>query len=452
MPFTHNRYFKQHPKLVAHGEGAYLTLTDGRRVFDCLSGLWCTPLGHGHPEIVAAVQQQVATLDYSPGFQLSHPGAFELAAKIARWAPPGLNRVFFTNSGSESVDTALKIAIAYHRLRGDVNRTRVIGRERGYHGVGIGGISVGGIQNNRTMFTPLLLPNVDHLPHTYNHQEMRFSKGQPNWGAHLADALNDLIARHGAETIAAVIVEPMQGSAGVIVPPRGYLERLREICTRNGILLIFDEVITGFGRVGTPFGAQRLGVTPDLITFAKAVTNGVVPFGGVIARQDIHDAFMTGPAHAIELFHGYTYSGHPLACAAGNATLEVMEKSGVLARSVVPAGDSLAGRSVAPAGDSLAGRSVAKLERVLETSIHSLRDEPHVTDIRNFGLAAAVELTSREGKAGLRALEAFERGLDAGILLRFTGDTLAVAPPFISSEEEIHHMVETVRQVLHVIE
>ena len=427
MPFTHNRYFKQRPKLVARGEGAYLTLTDGRRVFDCLSGLWCTPMGHSHPEIVAAVQEQVATLDYSPGFQLSHPGAFELASKIARWAPPGLNRVFFTNSGSESVDTALKIAIAYHRLRGDVTRVKVIGRERGYHGVGIGGTSVGGIQNNRTMFTPLLLPNVDHLPHTYNPQETRFSKGQPAWGAHLADSLNDLIAKHGAETIAAVIVEPMQGSAGVIAPPQGYLERLREICTRNGILLIFDEVITGFGRVGAHFGAQRLGVTPDMIAFAKAVTNGVVPFGGVIVRQDIHDAFMTGPAHAIELFHGYTYSGHPLACAAGNATLDAMEKSGAIARS-------------------------AELAKVLEDRMHSLRGEPNVTDIRNFGLAAAVELTPREGKAGQRALEAFEKGLDAGVLLRFTGDTLAVAPPFIATSEEIHHMVETVRKVLHAVE
>jgi beta-alanine--pyruvate transaminase len=427
MPFTHNRYFKQRPKLAASGAGAYLTLTDGRRVFDCLSGLWCTPLGHSHPEIVAAIQRQVATLDYAPGFQLSHPGAFELASRITRWAPPGLNRVFFTNSGSESVDTALKIAVAYHGLRGDVKRTKLIGRERGYHGVGIGGISVGGIQNNRTMFAPLLLPNVDHLPHTYNPAEMRFSKGQPAWGAHLADELNTLIERHGPDTIAAVIVEPMQGSAGVIAPPRGYLERLREICTRNGILLIFDEVITGFGRVGANFGAQRLGVTPDLITFAKAVTNGIVPFGGVIVRQDIHDAFMTGPAHAIEIFHGYTYSGHPIACAAGNATLRVMEETGAVARS-------------------------AELERVLEESIHSLRGEPHVTDIRNFGLAAAVELTPREGKPGARALEAFEKGLDAGILLRFTGDTLAVAPPFIATPEEIRGMVQTLRRVLHDIE
>ena len=419
MPFTHNRYFKQRPKLVASGAGAYLTLTDGRKVFDCLSGLWCTPLGHSHPEIVAAIQRQVATLDYSPGFQVSHPGAFELAARIARWAPPGLNRVFFANSGSESVDTALKIAIAYHRLRGEVNRTTIIGRERGYHGVGIGGTSVGGIQNNRTMFAPILLTNVAHLPHTYNPAEMRFSKGQPAWGAHLADELGKLIAQRGADTIAAVIVEPMQGSAGVIVPPRGYLERLREICTRNGILLIFDEVITGFGRVGANFGAQRLGVTPDMITFAKAVTNGVIPFGGVIVRQDIHDAFMTGPAQAIELFHGYTYSGHPIACAAGNAALTAMEEMGAVARS-------------------------AALEPVLEQAIHSLQGEPHVADIRNFGLAAAVELTPRDG----RSLEAFERGLDAGVLLRFTGDTLAVAPPFIATPDEIRDMVETLRRVL----
>ncbi|HVW70635.1 MAG TPA: aspartate aminotransferase family protein [Steroidobacteraceae bacterium] len=427
MPFTHNRYFKQRPKLVASGEGAYLTLTDGRRVFDCLSGLWCTPLGHSHPKIVAAVQKQVAKLDYSPGFQVSHPGAFELAARIARWAPPGLNRVFFANSGSESVDTALKIAVAYHRIRGAEKRTRIIGREKGYHGVGIGGTSVGGIPNNRAMFTGLMVPNVDHLPHTYNPAEMRFTKGQPAWGAHLADELETLVERHGADTIAAVIVEPMQGSAGVIVPPRGYLERLRKICTQHGILLIFDEVITGFGRVGANFGAQRLGVTPDLITFAKAVTNGVVPFGGVIARQEIHDAFMTGPPHAIELFHGYTYSGHPLACAAGNATLEAMEEMGAVARS-------------------------AELETVLEEAIHSLRGEPKVADIRNFGLAAAVELTPREGKPGLRALEAFERGLDAGLLLRFTGDTLAVAPPFIATPEEIRDMAQTLRGVLHGIE
>jgi beta-alanine--pyruvate transaminase len=423
MPFTANRYFKRKPKLVASAEGAYLTLTDGRRVFDCLSGLWCTPLGHSHPAVVEAVQQQVAELDYSPAFQVGHPKAFELASEIARRAPAGLNRVFFANSGSEAVDSALKIAIAYHQARGEAGRVRIIGRERAYHGVGIGGISVGGITPNRRTFTALSAPYVDHLPHTYDPQHMRFTRGQPQWGAHLADELERIVSLHDASTIAAVIVEPMQGSAGVIVPPVGYLERLREICTRYGILLIFDEVITGFGRTGANFAAQRLNVVPDMITFAKAVTNGVVPLGGVIVRQDVHDALMRGPDHVIELFHGYTYSGHPLACAAGLASLDVMATQNLVARA-------------------------AELERVLEDSIHSLRDEPHVADIRNFGLAAAVELTPVSGKPGIRALEAFEKGLDAGVLLRFTGDTLAVAPPFISTDDQVREMVEIIRAVL----
>jgi beta-alanine--pyruvate transaminase len=426
MPFTHNRYFKQRPKLVASASGAYLTLTDGRRVFDCLSGLWCTPMGHCEPSIVAALEIQLAKLDFAPGFQVSHAGAFELATRIAGWAPMPLNRVFFANSGSEAVDTALKIAIGYHRMRGQATRTRIVGRERAYHGVGIGGTSVGGISANRKMFMPLIMPHVDHLPHTHNLIEMRFSKGQPTWGAHLADELERLVELHDASTIAAVIVEPMQGSAGVIVPPVGYLQRLREICTRHGIILIFDEVITGFGRLGAKFGADRLGVTPDMIAFAKAVTNGVVPFGGVITKQEIHDSFMTGPDRAIELFHGYTYSGHPLACAAGNATLALMETSGAI--------------------DDVAG-----LERVLEEEIHSLCEEPHVIDIRNFGLAAAVELAPREGQVGQRALEVFERGLDVGILLRFTGDTLALAPPFISSEEEIREMIKKLRDLLRAV-
>jgi beta-alanine--pyruvate transaminase len=423
MPFTANRYFKRKPKLVASAEGAYLTLTDGRRVFDCLSGLWCTPLGHSHPAVVEAVQQQVAELDYSPAFQVGHPKAFELASEIARRAPAGLNRVFFANSGSEAVDSALKIAIAYHQARGEAGRVRIIGRERAYHGVGIGGISVGGITPNRRTFTALSAPYVDHLPHTYDPQHMRFTRGQPQWGAHLADELERIVSLHDASTIAAVIVEPMQGSAGVIVPPVGYLERLREICTRYGILLIFDEVITGFGRTGANFAAQRLNVVPDMITFAKAVTNGVVPLGGVIVRQDVHDALMRGPDHVIELFHGYTYSGHPLACAAGLASLDVMATQNLVAHA-------------------------AELERVLEDSIHSLRDEPHVADIRNFGLAAAVELTPVSGKPGIRALEAFEKGLDAGVLLRFTGDTLAVAPPFISTDDQVREMVEIIRAVL----
>jgi beta-alanine--pyruvate transaminase len=423
MPFTANRYFKSHPTMVTGGQGAYFTLPDGRRLYDCLSGLWCTPLGHGRPEIVAAVRAQVGELDFAPTFQVGHPKVFELAARIARWAPAGLNRVFFTNSGSEAVDSALKIALAYHHARGEAGRVRIIGRERAYHGVGIGGISAGGIAANRRVFGALSAPFVDHLPHTYDPAHMRFSRGQPTWGAHLADTLERLVALHDASTIAAVIVEPMQGSTGVIVPPVGYLERLREICTRYGILLIFDEVITGFGRLGAPFAAQRVGVTPDIVVFAKAVTNGVVPLGGMIARQDIYEALMRGPEQTIELFHGYTYSGHPLACAAGLATLDVLEK------------------------EDLIGRA-AQLAQVLEDAVHSLREEPHVGDIRNFGLAAAVELRPREGQPGARGREAFARGVEAGLLLRFTADTIAVAPPFISTEEEIREMVETLRGVL----
>jgi beta-alanine--pyruvate transaminase len=426
MPFTHNRHFKAHPRLIESASGAYYTLTDGRRVFDCLSGLWCTPLGHAHPKIVRAVQQQVQRLDFSPGFQMGHPGAFELAAKIVKLAGRPNDRVFFVNSGSEAVDTALKIAVAYHRARGEASRTRIIGRERGYHGVGLGGISVGGIPANRKMFAPLMVPGVDHLPHTYNAAEMRFSRGQPQWGAHLAEELERLVALHDASTIAAVIVEPMQGSAGVIVPPRGYLERLREICTRHGILLIFDEVITGFGRLGVPFASQYFGVSADLTTFAKAVTNGVVPLGGVLARSEIHDTFMTGPEHLIEFFHGYTYSGHPLAVGAGLAAVDALLDEKLIERS-------------------------AQLAKTLEDGVHSLRDEPHVADIRNFGLAAAVELEPPSGQAGLRGMRALERGLDEGLLLRVTGDTISLAPPFISSADEVNTMIESLRRTLRAL-
>lgn len=423
MPFTANRYFKSHPTLVSAAQGAYYVLPDGRRVYDCLSGLWCTPLGHGRPEVVAAVRAQVGELDFAPTFQVGHPKVFELAARIARWAPEGLDRVFFTNSGSEAVDSALKIALAYHHARGEAGRVRIIGRERAYHGVGIGGISAGGIGPNRRVFGALSAPFVDHLPHTYEPDQMRFSRGQPAWGAHLADTLERLVALHDASTIAAVIVEPMQGSTGVIVPPVGYLERLREICTRHGILLIFDEVITGFGRLGAHFAAQRFSVMPDIIVFAKAVTNGVIPMGGTIVRRSIYDALMRGPEQTIELFHGYTYSGHPVACAAGLATLDVLEK------------------------EDMVGRA-AQLSAVLEDAVHSLRGEPHVTDVRNIGLAAAVELSAREGMPGARAREVFQRGVEAGLLLRFTADTIAVAPPFISSEQEVRTMVETLRGVL----
>jgi beta-alanine--pyruvate transaminase len=423
MPFTHNRYFKQHPRMVASAAGAYYTLADGRRLFDCLSGMWCCPLGHAHAGIAEAVSRQVRELDYSPAFQMGHPKIFSLAERIVRMAPAGMGQVFFGTSGSDAVDTALKMAVAYHRLRGQAGRTRCIGRERAYHGVGLGGISVGGIPGNRKMFAPLMMPGVDHLPHTHDPAQMAFSRGQPGWGAHLADELERLVALHDASTIAAVIVEPMQGSAGVIVPPQGYLERLRAICDRHGILLIFDEVITGFGRLGQPFGAQRFGVTPDLMCFAKIVTNGVIPMSGVIARKEIYEAFMTGPEHAVELFHGYTYSGHPVAAAAAHATLDAIEGEDLFARA-------------------------RELEPVLEQALHALKGEPGVTDIRNIGLAGAVDLEPLTGQPGLRGLKAFERGLDEGILLRFTGDTLAVAPPFISTAAELWDMAEKMRAAI----
>jgi len=415
MPFTHNRYFRAHPKLLASAAGAYYTLEDGRRVFDCLSGLWCTPLGHSHPAVVAAVQQQVATLDYAPGFQLGSRPAFELAARIAKFASRPDDKVFFANSGSEAVDTALKIAVAYHRARGEGQRHRIIGRERAYHGVGLGGMSVGGIAGNRKTFSTLMIGGVDHLPHTYNPEHMRFSRGQPEWGTHLANELERIVQLHDASNIAAVIVEPMQGSTGVIVPPVGYLKALREICTRHGILLIFDEVITGFGRLGTPFAADFFGVQPDLTTFAKAATNGVVPLGGVLVRADIYDAFMSGPEHSIELFHGYTYSGHPLAMAAGKAALETLVKDRLV-------------------------ESAAQLTPVLENVMHGLRDQELVTDVRNLGLAAALELKPVDGKPGLRAIRVFEAALDQGLLVRASGDTIAVAPPFIATETELKDM------------
>jgi beta-alanine--pyruvate transaminase len=409
--------------MVASAAGAYYTLADGRRLFDCLSGMWCCPLGHAHAGIAEAVSRQVRELDYSPAFQMGHPKIFSLAERIVRMAPAGMGQVFFGTSGSDAVDTALKMAVAYHRLRGQAGRTRCIGRERAYHGVGLGGISVGGIPGNRKMFAPLMMPGVDHLPHTHDPAQMAFSRGQPGWGAHLADELERLVALHDASTIAAVIVEPMQGSTGVIVPPRGYLERLRAICDRHGILLIFDEVITGFGRLGQPFGAQRFGVTPDLICFAKIITNGVIPMSGVIARKEIYEAFMTGPEHAVELFHGYTYSGHPVAAAAAHATLDAIEGEDLFARA-------------------------RELEPVLEQALHALKGEPGVTDIRNIGLAGAVDLEPLPGQPGLRGLKAFERGLDEGILLRFTGDTLAVAPPFISTAAELSDMAEKMRAAI----
>ncbi len=428
LPFTSNRYFKRHPKMLASAKGAYYRTEDGRELFDCISGMWCCPIGHGHPKIAEAIRRQAETLDYSPAFQLGNAATFRLAERIADLAPAGLDRVFFGNSGSEAVDTALKIALAYHRVRGEAGRFRLIGRERAYHGVGFGGISVGGMVANRRAYAGAMLPGVDHLPHTWNPAQMAFSRGQPTWGAHLAEDLERLVALHDASTIAAVIVEPVQGSTGVLVPPLGYLERLREICTRHGILLIFDEVITGFGRLGASFGAQRLGVVPDLITFAKGVTNGTIPLGGVIVRGDIYEAFMSAeaPEYATELFHGYTYSGHPIAAAAGLAALDLYEQEGLFQRA-------------------------RELEPVLEAAVHELRGEPGVADVRNFGLTAGVDLEPFPGQPGLRAFRVFEHGFQNDQLFRVTGDTIAFGPPFISTAAELGRMAETLRAAIRAV-
>ena len=427
LPFTPNKYFKQHPKMVVAAKGAYYTTESGKQLFDSLSGLWCSPIGHAHPKITEAFTKQAQTLDFAPGFQVGNPTTFKLAERIANMAPAGLDRVFFCNSGSESVDTALKVALAYHGARGDSKRTRFIGRERGYHGVGFGGISVGGMVANRKAFSAAMLPSIDHLPHTWDTTQMGFSKGQPTWGAHLADNLERLVALHDASTIAAVIVEPMQGSTGVIVPPIGYLQKLREICTKHGILLIFDEVITGFGRLGENFGAQKLDVTPDIITFAKAVTNGVIPLGGIIAKREIYEAFMSinQPEHMAELFHGYTYTGHPIATAVGLACLDIYQDEGLFKRA-------------------------ADLAPVLENAVHSLKNEEAITDIRNFGLAAAVDLVPFS-KPGLRAFKVFEHGFANQHLFRITADTISLAPPFISSPKEVEDMIEGLRSAIRTV-
>jgi len=425
MGFSQNRYIKKNPRprVFVEARGAYYTNIDGQRVFDGFSGLWCCVAGHCHPRIVAAVQRQASTLDYAPAFGFAAPQTFQLAERVAALAPGDLDHVLFTNSGSEAVDTALKVALAYHRLRGEGHRSRFIGRERAYHGMGFGGISVGGMVANRKMYPSAQLVGVDHLPHTLNLAEMAFSRGQPTWGAHLANELERIVALHDASTIAAVIVEPMQGSTGVIVPPAGYLERLREICDKHGLLLIFDEVITGFGRLGEPFAANRFGIVPDMIVFAKGVTNGFIPMGGVIVRKGIYDAFMTGPDYAVEFAHGYTYSGHPMAAACGLATLQVYEEEGLFQRA-------------------------RELEPVLEEAMHSLRDEPNVIDVRNIGMAAAVELAPLPDQPGLRGLRAFEHALANGVYVRWSGEILPVAPPFIATPEELGRMVEALRQAI----
>ncbi|MFC7332991.1 aspartate aminotransferase family protein [Rhodocista pekingensis] len=425
MPFTANRQFKAAPRLLVSADGMYYRSHDGRQVLDGTAGLWCVNAGHNRAPVVEAIRRAAGELDFAPSFQMGHPGAFRAASALAALAPVGLDHVFFTGSGSESVDTALKIALAYHRVRGEGQRTRLIGRERGYHGVGFGGISVGGIATNRRTFGPLLA-GVDHLPHTYDRTRQGFSRGQPEWGADLADALERIVALHDPSTIAAVIVEPMAGSTGVLVPPRGYLERLRATCDRHGILLIFDEVITGFGRLGAPFAADRFGVVPDLMTVAKGLTNGAVPMGAVLVSGAVHDAFMQGPPGQIELFHGYTYSAHPLACAAAEATLALYREEGLFQRA-------------------------ADLEPVLEEAVHALRGRRHVIDVRNLGLVAGIELEPRPNAPGARAYEAFVRCYEAGVLIRVTGDIIALSPPLIVSEAEIGRIVDTLRDVLELV-
>ena len=426
VPFTPNRAFKKAPRLITRAKDMHYYTVDGKAVLDGSAGMWCCNAGHNRAPIVEAIQQQAAELDYPPAFQFSHPKAFELASRIAALAPATLDHVFFCNSGSEAVDTALKIALAYHNIRGEGARVRLIGRERGYHGVGFGGISVGGIVNNRKFFGALLA-GVDHLPATYSREHQAFSKGEPDWGAHLADELERIVTLHDASTIAAVIVEPMSGSTGVLPAPKGYLPRLRAICDKHGILLIFDEVITGFGRLGHAFAAERYGVNPDMITFAKGITSGSVPMGGVIVRKGIYDAFMRGPMHVAELFHGYTYSAHPLACAAGLATLELYREESLFERA-------------------------HKLEPVWAEAAMSLKGLPNVLDIRCVGLTAGIDLASRPGEVGKRAYEAMDKAFqELDLVVRAAGETLVLTPPLIVSEREIDEMFAKVARVIKAV-
>jgi beta-alanine--pyruvate transaminase len=422
LPFTANRQFKAAPRLLARASGMYYWTADGRQILDGVAGLWCVNAGHGRREITQAVAAQLETLDFGPTFQMAHPVAFQLANELVKIAPSGLDHVFFTNSGSEAVDTALKIALAFHRARGEGTRTRLIGRERAYHGVGFGGISVGGIAPNRRSWSTALLPGVDHLSHTHDLARNAFARGVPEHGAQLADELERLVALHDAANIAAVIVEPIAGSTGVLLPPRGYLQRLREICDRHRILLIFDEVITGFGRTGSAFAAQQFGVRPDMITLAKGLTNGCVPMGGVLVSKPVYEAFMQGP-DGIELFHGYTYSAHPVACAAGLAALALYEREGLLTRA-------------------------ASLAKYWEDAAHALRGLPHVLDIRNYGLILGLELESIPGKTGARGFEVFTRCFERGVLVRQTGDVIALSPPLIIEKAQIDEIFGALREVL----
>ncbi|CAN5125034.1 aspartate aminotransferase family protein [soil metagenome] len=422
MPFTANREFKANPRLLVSAEGMHYKTADGRRILDGAAGLWCVNTGHGRRQIADAVAKQAREMSYAPPFQMGHPLAFEFASRLVKHTPAELNHVFFTNSGSEAVDTALKIALAYHRMNGEGSRQRLIGREKAYHGVGFGGISVGGLGYNRKQFGALL-PHVDHLPHTLNLEHNAFTRGLPEWGTHLADELEALVALHDASTIAAVIVEPVAGSGGVILPPRGYLERLREICDQHGILLIFDEVITGFGRLGASFGAEYFGVAPDLMTVAKGMTSGAIPMGAVFVRDDIYDAFMQAPEASIELFHGYTYSGHPVACAAGLAALDIYEEEGLFTRA-------------------------GEIGGYFEDAVHSLADLPHVIDIRNLGLVGAVQLEPIPDQPTKRAFSVFVKCFEHGVMIRTTADTLAMSPPLIAEKSHIDELFGTVGDIL----
>jgi beta-alanine--pyruvate transaminase len=424
MPFTANRAFKRAPRLLSEAKGMYYTTADGRRILDGTAGLWCVNAGHCREPIVRAIAEQAARMDYAPGFQMGHPLEFELASRLAELLPGDLDHVFFSNSGSEAVDTALKIALAYWQAKGEPGRTKLIGRLRAYHGVGFGGISVGGIDTNKKQFASQLLPNVDHLPHTHDPSRNAFSRGQPEHGRELADALETTIAKHGASTIAAVIIEPVAGSTGVLIPPKGYLQRLREICTKHGILLIFDEVITGFGRLGAPFAADAFGVVPDLMTVAKGITNASVPMGAVFVRRDLYETVVNATEAGIEFFHGYTYSGHPLACAAALATLGVYKDEGLFERA-------------------------ASLAPYWEDAVHSLHGAPNVVDVRNLGVVAGIELASRPDKPGTRAFEVFTRCFnDENVLIRTTGDIIALSPPLIVEKEQIDEIIDAVARTL----
>ncbi|HTO33811.1 MAG TPA: aspartate aminotransferase family protein [Pararhizobium sp.] len=422
MPFTANRQYKKEPRMFVKAKDMHYTTHDGRQVLDGTAGLWCVNAGHCRPLITEAIREQAGELDYAPAFQLGHPKAFELANRLIDIAPDGMEHVLYTNSGSESVETALKVALAYHKVKGNGSRTRLIGRERGYHGVNFGGISVGGIVSNRKMFGTLL-SGVDHMPHTHLPEKNAFTRGEPEHGADLATELERIVTLHDASTIAAVIVEPVAGSTGVLIPPKGYLLKLRDICTKHGILLIFDEVITGYGRLGTPFAAQYFDVKPDMIVTAKGLTNGVIPMGAVFVTAEIHDAFMNGPEHMIEFFHGYTYSGNPIACAAALGTLDTYRDEGLLTRG-------------------------AELAPYWADALHSLKDCPHVIDIRNIGLIGAIELAPIAGEPTKRAFSAFLKAYENGYLIRTTGDIIALSPPLIISKAEIDELIDGIRKVL----